>query len=960
MYILGVVTLVAVLVMSGVVLGQSYPIYLPGGPVVTALNNPSIAVVASVHANYSWSTPIGPTSSSPLLVHLPSTTWLGYYSDGNYYAAINFTVSVYNPGVNTGSVTIYVSCPPPLGTGSVSGTVPSNTTASFTITLSANENATYGAQTCQVYTNLSTNNVTAVTVQVPVVASSYAIVQYNNMYYPDVLYVFTTPYFNYTGTAYIPSSISITPFGGVSIRSTVTMFATLPNGTTIGPYTNSDTSSFALPPPTQTYLSSSYSVMFVITTLYTFYEIIPAVLPFIPYAYSISTSPLDWTVWSTYGMYGVSIPLNGGVNMTTIYASPNGITIVPYGTLVAYYTNSSRYFTYPVIDLFSVANFNETDTGIAFPAAPGSNNKFWLLAFAINSYYFSSKLVVPEVFMFNVVNPGYTVNTTLLTIVNGTAGAPLPSGLSLSATITPNGNYTLVNMTLSTPIANITNQMIVFEMYIYANTSLGWLISSSSGTIPIANPTEPNITTTWWDFAIPYHEYIVVGWAIYNVSVTPSPYLRVLKTVGLATNFLSNVYLTPVVNMTIINNTGTPLPTLHVGLSLNVTNVTMGSNYGATLVYTNQWGDYLYSQLTGIASLTNDYFKALASSPVIMTTPHLFTAIANVSNIYYLLMLAYPWGNMSMPMIDVFPNGTYAIVGNQSVPVLRPESINEIFTYFHVPGSSGLFTTGLIMTVAPILNVSAFYGLYVIPYVRVAPINYTGYCPPFVVTGPRHYVPFICILNITFPFSNYTVPIPKYTPPRVISTKYLAMFGFNNITWANYTYMLPNITNAIIKLKLPTPPFFPVHMVNATPTTTKVYVGKTVSITVTVTLNYTAVANETLEGHVYLNGSLVSTFNVTVPAGTNTTTTTVSFPAPSTPGTYNVTVAVGNQTSVSTLSVAPAPTTTTPTPSPTPTTSPTIIMYIVVATAVITVIAAAVYTKHHRKRLIKTKGSNYV
>jgi len=236
---------------------------------------------------------------------------------------------------------------------------------------------------------------------------------------------------------------------------------------------------------------------------------------------------------------------------------------VPYGKLVAYYTNSSRYFTYPVIDLFSGANFNETDTGIAFPAAPGSNNKFWLLALAINSYYFGSKLVVPEVFMFNVVNPGYTVNTTVFTIVNNTAGAPLPSGLSLSATITPNGNYTLVNMTLSTPIANITNKMIIFGMYIYANTSLGWLISSSTGTIPIANPTEPNITTTWWDFATPNHEYIVVGWAIYNVSVTPSPYLSVLKTAGLATNFLSsNVYLTPVVNMTIINNTGTPLPTL--------------------------------------------------------------------------------------------------------------------------------------------------------------------------------------------------------------------------------------------------------------------------------------------------------------------------------------------------------------------------------------------------------------
>ena len=976
MYILGVVTLAAVLVMSTAVLGstiiapppspgQSFPISLPGGPVVTAFINPSIADVASVQANYSWSTPIGPTSSSPLLVYLPDMMWMGYYADGNYYAAVNFTVSVYNPGVDTGSVTIYVSCPPPLGTGSASGTVPGNTTESFNITLSANVNATYyqysgqaQPMVCQVYTNLSTNNVTAVTLQVPVVASSYDIDEYNNMYYPDVLYAFTAPYFNYTGTAYIPSSISITPFGGLSIGSTVTMFASLPNGTSIGPYTNSDTSSFALPPPTQSYLSSSYAVGFMITSLSTqyYYEIIPAVLPFIPYAYSIFTSPLDWTTGGTYKMHGVIIPLNNGVNMTTIYASPNGITIVPYGTLVAYYTNSSNYFTYPVIDLFPLANFNETDTGIAFPAAPGSNNKFWLLVFAINSYSFGSKLVVPEVFMFNVVNPGYTVNTTVFTIVNGTAGAPLPSGLSLSATITPNGNYTLVNMTLSTPIANITNQMIVFEMFFYANTSNGWLIAGSTGTIPIANPAQPNITTTWWDFTILDHEYIVVGWAIYNVSVTPSPYLRVFKTAGFAANFLSNVYLTPVVNMTIINNTGTPQPTLQVGLSLNATNATMGSNYGATLVYTNQWGGYFYSQITG--ALFDDYHSTLTSGPNIVTTPHLFAAFTNVSLIYYFLMLAYPWGNMSVPVIEVYPNGTYVIVGNQSVPVLRPESVNEIFTYFYVPRYPWLpplFMTGLIMTVSPILNVSAYYGLYAIPYVRVAPINYTGYCPPFVVTGPRHYVPLICILNITFPFSNYTLSILKYTPPSVISTKYLAMFGFNNITWANYTYELPNITDAIIKLKLPKPPFFPVHRVNATPTTTKVYVGKTVSITVTVTLNYTAAANETFEGYVYLNGSLVSTFNVTVPAGTNTTTTTVTFPAPSTPGTYNVTVAVGNQTSVSTLSVSPTPTTTTTTP----TTSPTIIAYIVVAVAVITVIAAA-YTKRHRKRLIKAKGSDYV
>jgi len=674
----------------------------------------------------------------------------------------------------------------------------------------------------------------------------------------------------------------------------------------------------------------------------------------------------------------MNIQLNNGVNMITIYASPNGITIVPYGTLVAYYTNSSNYFTYPLIDQFTsygvngITGYSENVTGIAFPAAPGSNNEFWLLVFTIDPNNFGSNIVVPEVYMFNVINPGYTVNTTLFTIVNNTAGAPLPSGLSFTSTITPNGNYTLVNMTLSTPIANITNQMILFEMYFYTNATWSFAHSNPySGSIYLANSTEPTILSTWWNYYYTMNEYMMAGWVIYNVSVTPSLYIRVFNTVGSSASYFqvfgtpsnaytlsnllfSNVYLTPVVNMTIINNTGTPLPTLQVGLSLNVTNVTMGSNYGATLVYTNQWGGYFYSQITG--ALFDVYQTTLMTGPNIVTTPHLFAAFANVSDINYILMLAYPWGNMSVPVIEVFPNGTYVIVGNQSVPVLRPESVNEIFVYSPIPGYPGLFMTGLIMTVAPILNVSAFYGLYVIPYVRVAPINYTGYCPPFVVTTPRHYVPLICILNITFPFSNYTVPILNYTPPSVISTKYLAMFGFNNITWANYTYELPNITDAIIRLVLPKPPFFPVHRVNATPAATKVYVGKTVSITVTVTLNYTAAANETFEGYVYLNGSLVSTFNVTVPAGTNTTTTTVAFPAPSTPGTYNVTVAVANQTSVSTLSVSPTPTTTTTTP----TTSPTIIAYIVVAAAVITVIAAAAYTKRHRKRLIKAKGSDYV
>jgi hypothetical protein len=65
-----------------------------------------------------------------------------------------------------------------------------------------------------------------------------------------------------------------------------------------------------------------------------------------------------------------------------------------------------------------------------------------------------------------------------------------------------------------------------------------------------------------------------------------------------------------------------------------------------------------------------------------------------------------------------------------------------------------------------------------------------------------------------------------------------------------------------------------------------------VSITVTVVLSSAVGSATAFQGTVTLNGTQVATFTITVPAGSSSASTTVTFTAPSTPGKYIGTVSV--------------------------------------------------------------------
>jgi hypothetical protein len=77
-----------------------------------------------------------------------------------------------------------------------------------------------------------------------------------------------------------------------------------------------------------------------------------------------------------------------------------------------------------------------------------------------------------------------------------------------------------------------------------------------------------------------------------------------------------------------------------------------------------------------------------------------------------------------------------------------------------------------------------------------------------------------------------------------------------------------------------------------------------VNITVTVSLSQAPQVTQSFQGTVTLNGTQVATFTISVPAGSTSASTTVTFNAPSTAGTYNGVVSVGGKSADFTLSVS--------------------------------------------------------
>ncbi len=875
LYIIGVITLAVVLGLTHVAMA-----YVNWSPTIT----PSYAtsIVSSLQASYTWGTSsaLSATSSNPLYVYIPGNVYLGQYANGYYYAAVNFTVTVYNSGSSSATATVYVTCPSPLGSTSASVSVGASSTASVTLTLTANINGPVTSPgeflQCEVY--LSSLAISAISIQLPVEVTNYGIDFYANAYHPAFTVSFNAPYFTFGTSTYEPS-LGIVPFAGLTMGSTLYL-------TTTGA-SASDTSTFSLPTPSSA--GQSYNLEFIITSLpyqastgsgNTYYSIVPIVYAFYNY----------WLVDDA----GMFINQNGGATMTTIYASPNGITITPMGVTYAVYTNATRWFTYTVEALPNDGTWQKY-TGIAFPAAPGSNNEFWALVFMSNSTMYGSNLPVPVLFMFNVVGVGYSMNTTLITQVNGTSSNPLPSGLGLSAMFNVNNNYTIANITMSTPITNLTASVFLVAGYGYAPS--GWSYSNEY-VMPAGGS---GFYDSWSTYTYSSTENVLIEWGITSYGIANSAYVGQLSVVDLNGYSFYNYFITPDFNLTVTSSGSAP--TWSLGVSLQDLVIPMGANHGVTIIMPYDYGVYISTP-----SITdNGLFKPVSAYGFReYTSKHMLQYFINATS-GYLYLLAYPWGSINASVIDIYPNGTYTTVGYQLVPVLNSvRSINETVASYYV---SGTYVNDLIFVLDQTPQVSALFNGQFVPGVQVFTTNYISSMSnaPKVATSSSGYVymGYAIPQDVAYSFGSTnevytTIYVTEYVPGTLYAS-------YNSVVGPEqYSYTLPSLDDPVVNLELLEQPsnVITVSSVSVSPTNATVSPGETVNMTVTVTLSQAPQVAQSYQGTVVLNGTQVATFTISVPAGSTSASTTVTFNAPSTAGKYIGTVNVGGKTANFTLTVS--------------------------------------------------------
>ena len=628
--IIGIVALVLVL---GVHVAYAY---VSWSPVITPTYATSI--VSRVYGNFSWSTaaPIKPTSSSPLTLYLPANMWLGSYANGYYYATLNITVQVYNPTSSSESTVVYVSCPSPLGTLSQSITVNAGSSYNTQFNFRVNQNGAIGSVgqsiQCNIYTSTGAN-ITSVYIQVPVPITNWGIDMSGTNYVPAFNLTFYYPYVVYQGSSTY-TAVYMIAFAGLSMSAQLSV----PQETKYGTQSSgSDTSSFYA----TTTSGSLASFEFLITSLpyqastpygyYIFppnlgyYSLVPIVFPF-SNTYGSNTF-LMGPVTPTY------INQNSGASMTTLYVSPNGITIVPYGTVYNVYTNATNWFTYTVLGQPAGATQWFSYTGIAFPVPAGSSMEFWAIAFVGDSLHYGSNLPVPELFMFNVINVGYNVNPTPFAYVNGSLATPLPKGMELLLSVTKYSNYTLANFTVATPLLNITNMFHIVGGYAYA----------PNGFTGVSNVLiEPSYTMSYQYYtttAYSSNEEAFVTWTNVGVNTTStSPYIGAFSARFLNNYQIVHNYLTPMVNLTVTTSGSTP--TLSVGLSLTVVNVTMGKYNGAVVIMSNKMGACLSIPTKSYCG-TNSYLGAFGFREY--ASAHMLQYFVNTTWSKFML-IAYPWG----------------------------------------------------------------------------------------------------------------------------------------------------------------------------------------------------------------------------------------------------------------------------------------------------------------------------
>ena len=899
--IIGIVALVLVL---GVHVAYAY---VSWSPVITPTYATSI--VSRVYGNFSWSTaaPINPTSSNPLTLYLPANMWLGSYADGYYYASLNITVQVYNPTSSSESTIVYVSCPSPLGTQSQSVTVSANSSLNVEFMFAPNLEGTVGsisqAIECNIYTSTGAN-ITSVYIQVPVPITNWGIDTPGTNYVPAFNLTFYYPYVVYQGsTTY--TTVYMIAFAGLSMNAQLSV----PQETKYGTQSSgSDTSSFYA----TTTSGSLASFEFLITSLpyqastpygyYIFppnlgyYSLVPIVFPF-SNTYGSNTF-LMGPVAPTY------INQNSGASMTTLYVSPNGITIVPYGTVYNVYTNATNWFTYTVLGQPAGATQWFSYTGIAFPVPASSSMKFWAIAFVGDSLHYGSNLPVPELFMFNVINVGYNVNTSPFAYVNGSLATPLPKGMELLLSVTKYSNYTLANFTVTTPLLNVTNMFHIVGGYAYA----------PNGFTGVSNVLiEPSYTMSYQYYtttAYSSNEEAFVTWTNVGVNTTStSPYIGAFRARFLNNYQIVHNYLTPMVNLTVTTSGSTP--TLSVGLSLTVVNVTMGKYNGAVVIMSNKMGACLSIPTKSYCG-TNSYLSAFGFREYVSN--HMLQYFVNTTWNKFML-IAYPWGYINASVINLYPNGTYSIVGYKLVPVYAPtRSINETVASYYV---SGTYVNDLILTMSQTSQVMVIKNNKVIPaivYVKSYSMNMSRAYNVTTSTSGYTYMGYAIPQPITYTFGSTNQGFTVITVHRYMPGTLYVIPMIDPV----YNYTIPsNISDdPIINVILPTPPSTSqppsgvvppnappdtpaCQMINAlsiSPYNITAYVNQGFTITVTLSLN--SIPQQPIDYYVNVSiinsTTLVSSTILPIYAwGTETVfSNSTTLTAPPYPGGYVITASI--------------------------------------------------------------------
>jgi len=928
--IIGVVTLAMVL---GSHVATAY-IWLP----ITTPNY-TTSIVSSVVYNVTWSPPIGATPSEPLLAFIPGNVYLGSYADGYYYASINFTVGIENPGTQPAPVTVYVSCPPPIGSGNASAIVPPNSTVNVTVTLRANINGPVASvnQTieCQLYTNLNTPNIILTSMEVPIEPQSYGFVCSHHFCDPAFEPIFRDPSFVCPpNDALCNSSITSTygifvvPFGGLTMNSEVCEISFSYGFWGCG----SDTSQF------QVVVPSGYEQLLFQIGLHPDYVLIPTIYPFTNVTAGLALEGSRPRVSYYDGFPGINI------TKTKIYVSPNGLTIIPIGAVYAIYTNATRWFTYTVQGIAGLNTQPANYTGIAVPLAPGETEAFWALVFMRDAAYYGSHLPVPILLMFNVTNIGYIMNKTLITRIINMNASSMPRGLNLSATFNVYGNYTIANVTLTTPIANITEDVLITEGYIYSPHNL--TIPTYSAIIfpgEVANYYTGWVLDTGAPVDFPY--YAFVSWFVMNVTVKKSPYLRQFSAVGLNGISALNFIIKPVVNMTVSNFTSSPV--LSFGISLTALNLTMGRHHGIEIIMPNTVGDFisvLSTQYNGSYHPVSAYgFRKYVSR-------HMIQFFANVTGTTSLL-LAYPWGYENVSIIDLYPNGAYSIVGHELVPILSPtRSINETLASYYVGTTTIQLSSGatvytyayvddLIFTLDQTPQVAALYNGRFVPGVIIYTTGYNANMSraPRVVTSDTSYVYMGYATPVDVPCafgSTNQVYTTIYVTKYVLGTLYARYQSVPGPV--EYEYTLPSVDDPVLNLELIKQPWVNVSSVDVSLTSVAINPGGTANLTVTVNLMGPAPTNETFNGTITLNETQVATFTITVPEGEGSASTTVTLKAPTTPSKYMGIVTISGKSASFTLTVTQA----------TPALS-TIAILIILLLVILAVVVYIIYRRRH-------------